>query len=539
MLNQIISLHTYWILNLAIALGYILSRSILNLPFLRMHLLQKQRLKFVKWSLVIAILAFFIVPCIVTYLPISDSGNFQLQPVLMHASANYLQNHPVAEAQVNKLNTAFFLPSLSSFFSLSIVIGFIFMLGKYFKNILLLQQLRKKSFLVRKINNIHIYADNNSKIPFCWSFIKQHYVVVPMGLLENCTDLKLAVRHELQHIRQGDTQWLHFLAIINLFCFWNPFFHLWKNWLSELQEYSCDEELILQRNTSAITYAQCLIDTASKALHSESLPQGALGIMGLANHAHPSILRRRINMLFHYTHLPKKASSLFIAYLVCLSMASSVAYALTSNSTTTPLSTQHIVSLIKTSIPYNSLQVTARPEVVTEVNNIRSHAQARTYMQDALQNMKQYQPFILAELKNNHMPEDLLALPLVESGYRPLDEKLNRLKAAGVWQFIPSTAARFGLVIDKHRDDRLDIALATKAALAYLNALHVQFNDWKLAALAYEYGEDQTSQLIKITGSRDPWVLVRSSSAPAELKKYLALFDASVIVIHNPKLVNE
>jgi hypothetical protein len=124
---------------------------------------------------------------------------------------------------------------------------------------------------------------------------------------------------------------------------------------------------------------------------------------------------------------------------------------------------------------------------MAEINNIRNSAQARTYMQDALSNMKHYQPIIEPALKNNDMPLDLMALPIVESGYQPLDASKNPMQAAGIWQIIPSTAQKkYGLIIDSQRDDRMDTSLSTKAALNYLNNSHAKFNDWRLAVIAYE-----------------------------------------------------
>jgi membrane-bound lytic murein transglycosylase D len=146
-------------------------------------------------------------------------------------------------------------------------------------------------------------------------------------------------------------------------------------------------------------------------------------------------------------------------------------------------------------------------------------------------------PFLDSELKNTEIPNDVLALSIVESGYRPLEENQNRVSAAGIWQIIPSTAKYLGLVVNPVRDDRMDTKLATAAALNYLNEMHKRFEDWKLAIIAYEYGENETSRLIHAIGSRDAWTIARSPIAPKQMKKYLAMFDASVIVMHNPNLV--
>jgi soluble lytic murein transglycosylase-like protein len=178
-----------------------------------------------------------------------------------------------------------------------------------------------------------------------------------------------------------------------------------------------------------------------------------------------------------------------------------------------------------------------KPEVVTEINNIRSSKKASSALRASLQRMKKYQPTIQLALNAESVPDDLLVIPLVESGYQPLEENRNPVLAAGIWQIVPETAKHFGLVVNKNRDDRLNTQLSTKAAIAYLKSNYAQFKDWKLALVAYEIGEDNTERLIKETGSRDPWVLASSASAPKELKRFLTMLDAALIIMHNPSLV--
>jgi hypothetical protein len=87
----------------------------------------------------------------------------------------------------------------------------------------------------------------------------------------------------------------------------------------------------------------------------------------------------------------------------------------------------------------------------------------------------------------------------------------------------------------------MNMSLATNAALALLNSAHDEFHDWKLAVMSYEIGDKETTHLIAATGSRDAWVIARSDVVPKkyknELMKYLAMFDASVILIHNPSVI--
>jgi hypothetical protein len=244
-------------------------------------------------------------------------------------------------------------------------------------------------------------------------------------------------------------------------------------------------------------------------------------------------------MLFSYNKSKTRKLAIIAAYVISFFTVMTTAYAFNGSSSMALLSTQQVATIIKKSHLDKSFQISATPEVVNEINNIRSSDQARLFMRQSLQRMEAYQPLIQEALKKAAMPNDLLVVPLVESGYRPLDQSKNPVHAAGIWQFIPETATHFGLVVNAERDDRLNTQLSTKAALALLHATHAQFGDWKLAFVAYEIGEKNTDQLIKDTGSHDAWVLARSSTAPESLKKTIAMFDAALIIMHNPSLINQ
>ena len=531
-MSNVINLHAYWMLNGAIAFSYIIATIILKLPMFNKKLSQLQQLQFTRKIFIITVLIFFLAPFILAKLPSHQNNFFQFQPILKHASADFLKTHVVFNSQVEVLQSASSLPSINTLFSLAILVGLMIVLTKYIKDMLTLIKLTKNTYCHRKIKNIHILFSEKTTIPFCWSSITCHFVIIPSIFLEKSTDLKLAIRHELQHIRQGDTYWLHFIAVIKLVCFWNPLMKFWGHWFSELQEFACDESLILHKKTSRSTYAQCLIDTASTTLSETALPQGTLGITGLSKN-YRSILNRRVTMLFDYKILRKKKMSLICAYAACFLTAGSLAYALDNSSASQPITAKELSSLVKKS----HLQITITPEIISEINHIRGNEPTRSFMISSLERMKKYKPYIETQLKNNAMPNHLLALPLVESGYNV--EAKSAMLATGIWQFIPSTAKHFSLTVNSQRDDRLDTPLSTQAALSYLKALHSQFHDWKLAVIAYEIGENNTEQLINTVQSHDAWALARSSSAPKDLKKFLSMFEASVIIMHNPELVTK
>ena len=77
---------------------------------------------------------------------------------------------------------------------------------------------------------------------------------------------------------------------------------------------------------------------------------------------------------------------------------------------------------------------------------------------------------IRAKLRARGMPEDLLYLAMIESGFSP--KATSTVAAAGVWQFMRPTARQFGLRLDHWVDERRDPVRATDAALDYLEWLH-------------------------------------------------------------------
>jgi len=101
-----------------------------------------------------------------------------------------------------------------------------------------------------------------------------------------------------------------------------------------------------------------------------------------------------------------------------------------------------------------------------------------------------------------------------------------------MWQFISSTARHYGLEVGAMVDERRDPVLATDAAIAYLNDLHGEFNDWYLALAAYNSGAGNVRRAIRRSGSEDFWTL--RSSLPRETRDYVPAFIASVIVAKRP-----
>ena len=136
-------------------------------------------------------------------------------------------------------------------------------------------------------------------------------------------------------------------------------------------------------------------------------------------------------------------------------------------------------------------------------------------------------------LKEKNLPEELVFLPIVESGFNL--NAYSRARAVGPWQFIAGTAKRYGLVIDWWRDERKDPIKSTGAAADYLKDLHGMFGSWKLALAAYDAGEGRIMKALKKTGAEDYWALLHTKQIRAETKEYVPRYIAATMIANTPE----
>jgi membrane-bound lytic murein transglycosylase D len=118
-------------------------------------------------------------------------------------------------------------------------------------------------------------------------------------------------------------------------------------------------------------------------------------------------------------------------------------------------------------------------------------------MEGFLERSGRYVPMISEKLAQRGMPQDLVFLAMIESGFKPT--ATSSAAATGIWQFIPETGRRYGLRVDRTIDERRDPEKATDAALDYLTELHDRFGSWYLAAAAYNTGENRVGRIMRET----------------------------------------
>ena len=108
---------------------------------------------------------------------------------------------------------------------------------------------------------------------------------------------------------------------------------------------------------------------------------------------------------------------------------------------------------------------------------------------------------ISRKLAAKGMPQDLIYLAMIESGFNP--QAGSKQHAVGLWQLSKGTARLYGLKVDKKHDERLDPVKSTDAALRFLDDLHDRFGSWYLAAAAYNGGQNRLGRvMVKAKGTQ-------------------------------------
>lgn len=142
-----------------------------------------------------------------------------------------------------------------------------------------------------------------------------------------------------------------------------------------------------------------------------------------------------------------------------------------------------------------------------------------------------YQDLIQAELRERRMPEDLIWVSMIESGFDPRAK--SPAGAMGLWQFMPATGEVYGLQQSRTLDQRKNPKLATQAAAHHLRDLYLRFGSWDLALAAYNMGYEQLLDAIDRYGTTDFNELARQEAIPDETAAYVPKIMAAAIVANN------
>jgi len=156
------------------------------------------------------------------------------------------------------------------------------------------------------------------------------------------------------------------------------------------------------------------------------------------------------------------------------------------------------------------------------------------YFAKYLERGRYFIPEISKVLKTHNMPQDLVYLAMIESGFN--NSARSHAKAVGPWQFIRQTGQRYGLTVDYWLDERRDTRKATLAAIQYLKELYEEFGSWELAAAGYNSGENKVRRAIGKYKTHDFWEIARHKFFKRETRDYVPKIMAAAILTKNPEL---
>jgi membrane-bound lytic murein transglycosylase D len=177
----------------------------------------------------------------------------------------------------------------------------------------------------------------------------------------------------------------------------------------------------------------------------------------------------------------------------------------------------------------------AMPNLDTPLASRRTrwYAARPEYMDRMVKRSSKYLYYIVEALEKRNMPTELALLPFVESAFNP--NAVSHAKAAGMWQFIPSTGRLYDLDQNAFHDDRHNVLASTDAALDYLQKLYAMFGDWHLALAAYNWGEGRVTRAIrrnKRAGKPTSYVNLRM---PKETRNYVPKLQAIKNIVVKPQ----
>ncbi len=151
--------------------------------------------------------------------------------------------------------------------ALGLIGGFVVFAARLVRSMWRLHRIVAGSHAWRRFGRVDLLLSDTMQVPFSTRGLRRRYVVIPTGMLAQGQDMRIAVAHELQHLRKTDIEWEMALEIAKPFLFWNPVFYAWKARVEQLRELSCDQEVLSRGVFDVRAYSQCLLRVCHNSLN--------------------------------------------------------------------------------------------------------------------------------------------------------------------------------------------------------------------------------------------------------------------------------
>ncbi|MFH2010513.1 MAG: LysM peptidoglycan-binding domain-containing protein [bacterium] len=172
------------------------------------------------------------------------------------------------------------------------------------------------------------------------------------------------------------------------------------------------------------------------------------------------------------------------------------------------------------------------PQVYRYLAYYRTNPVGRRVLAHWLGRMNRFRAHISAALRRHGLPQDLIYIAMIESGFRPTT--VSWAGATGLWQFMPHGGTIYGLKRTFWLDERYSPDRSTSAAMYYLKDLHARFGNWALALAAYNAGYGSVTRAVRKYNTNDYWRICEyEAGLPYETVRYVPKFFAIAVIARN------
>lgn len=140
-----------------------------------------------------------------------------------------------------------------------------------------------------------------------------------------------------------------------------------------------------------------------------------------------------------------------------------------------------------------------------------------------------YFPELVKILKQQGVHEDFIYMACIESYLNPIAR--SAAGAAGIWQFMPSTAKQYGLEVNDEVDERYHPEKETFAACKYIKSAYEKYGNWESVASSYNGGTARITKELdaqQVGSAFDLWLV-------DETRRYPLRMMAMKLIMENPK----
>jgi len=162
----------------------------------------------------------------------------------------------------------------------------------------------------------------------------------------------------------------------------------------------------------------------------------------------------------------------------------------------------------------------------------RNDPRGRALVRGLFARQNLYAPMIRAKLQAAQLPEDLMYVAMVESGFDP--RARSDAGAVGLWQLMAAPATQYGLEMSRWVDARMSPEPCTDAAIRFLRDVYDDLGSWPLALSAFNMGYGALSRAIQKYNSNDYWLLSSlEAGLPYETVGYVTRVMAYAVIGRN------